>query len=39
MINFFYIETKIFNTKTYGKICKKLGIKNPEKLLFYKDKR
>lgn len=38
MTNFFYIETKIFNKKTYSNICKKFEIKNPEKLLFYKDK-
>ena len=37
MVNFFYIETKIFNSKIYNKICIKLGVKNPKKLLFYRD--
>ena len=37
MINFFYIETKVFNSKNYNKICKKLGVKSPKKLLFYRD--
>ena len=37
MVNFFHIETKIFNPKIYNKICEKLGIKNPKKLFFYRD--
>ena len=37
MVNFFQIETKIFNSKIYNKICKKLGVRSPKKLLFYRD--
>ena len=37
MVNFFYIETKIFNSNIYNKICVKLGVKNPKMLFFYRD--
>ena len=37
MVNYFYLESKIFNEKIYKQICNKIGIKKPKKLFFYRD--
>ena len=37
LINYFYLETKIFKNDIYNQLCEKVDVKKPKKLFFYRD--